>query len=227
MKIHSKDKTAVEHLYLTDSWRVFRIMAEFVEGFELLDEVDKGVTIFGSARTKPDDPYYKQAYELAKKLVSHKFDIVTGGGPGIMEAANKGAIDAGGTSIGLNIELPMEQEINEYVTHSLGFRYFFCRKVMFLKKTFAAVVFPGGFGTLDEMFEVLTLIQTGKMAEIPVILAGSSYWEGLMKWVDEQLLTSEGEARMISPEDKDIFVIEDDIDEIIKHIEKQVPSQLG
>jgi len=217
----------MEHLYKTDSWRVFRIMAEFVEGFELLDETDHGVTIFGSARTKPGSEYYNKAQELSKRLVEHKYDIITGGGPGIMEAANKGAIEAGGKSVGLNIELPTEQEINTFVNLSLSFRYFFCRKVMFLRKAFAVVVFPGGYGTLDEMFEVLTLIQTGKMAEVPVVLVGSGYWKGLMQWIDDQLLGESSEGIMISPEDKEKFYIEDDIDRIIERIEKQRPSKLG
>lgn len=217
----------MKHLYRTDSWRVFRIMAEFVEGFELLDEIDRGVTIFGSARTKPDTKYYNIACDLSSNLVKHHYDIITGGGPGIMEAANKGAIEAGGTSVGLNIDLPAEQEANPFINRSISFRYFFCRKVMFLKKTFAVVIFPGGYGTLDEMFEVLTLIQTGKMAEVPVILVGKDYWGGLMNWVDEKLLGKAEQAAMISPEDKNIFLIADDVREIIERIEQQSPPKLG
>lgn len=201
-------------------------MSEFVEGFEALDEVGKGVTIFGSARTKPGEKYYELACELAGKLVKKKLDVITGGGPGIMEAANKGAFEAGGKSLGFNIELPMEQEPNKFLTTSLSFRYFFCRKVMFLKKAFATIVFPGGFGTLDEMFEVLTLIQTGKMAEVPVILIGSDFWKGLIDWVKEQLLGEEVNGVMLSPEDMDLFSIEDDMDRVVKIVMEQIPHEL-
>ena len=217
----------MEYLYKTDSWRVFRIMAEFVEGFEALDEVTRGVTIFGSARTKQDAAYYTMAYELSRKLVENGYDIITGGGPGIMEAANKGAFEAGGKSFGLNIDLPLEQKPNRFINRHLSFRYFFCRKVMFLKKTFAVVTFPGGFGTLDELFEVLTLIQTEKMARVPVILVGSEYWKGLMRWIDRELLGTGPNGLMISPEDKDIFIVEDDLDAIVEIINQRVPSRLG
>ncbi|MFC1582445.1 TIGR00730 family Rossman fold protein [Planctomycetota bacterium] len=215
----------MEELYKTDTWRVFRIMAEFVEGFEMLDEIDRGVTVFGSARTEPGEIYYEKACDLAHKLVTNGFDVITGGGPGIMEAANKGASEAGGKSVGFNIELPMEQEPNPYINRLQSFRYFFCRKVMFLKKTFAVVVFPGGFGTMDEMFEVLTLIQTGKMAKVPLILVGTEFWKGLMDWVVERMEKPEG-TPMIDGEDMDLFRIVDDIDDVVSAVNDLVPRKL-
>jgi uncharacterized protein (TIGR00730 family) len=171
-----------------DLWRIFRVMAEFVEGFDELGSVGPAVSIFGSARTKPDDRYYKLAMATSSAIVKAGFAVITGGGGGIMEAANKGATEAGGKSIGLNIELPMEQIPNEYQNLSLHFRYFFCRKVMFLKYAHGFVVFPGGFGTMDEFFESLVLIQTLKQASFPVILMGSSYWSGLVNWMKEEML---------------------------------------
>ncbi len=167
----------------TDTWRVFRIMGEFVEGFDELATLTRGVSIFGSARTKPDDPQYKQAQETAAELARVGFAVITGGGPGIMEAANKGAFEAGGISIGCNIELPFEQNSNPYLTHGLKFKYFFVRKMMFVKYSLGFIIFPGGFGTLDELFEALTLIQTKKIRNFPVVLVGSAYWTGLIDWV--------------------------------------------
>lgn len=167
----------------TDTWRVFRIMGEFVEGFDELATLTRGVSIFGSARTKPDDPAYKAAEETAAQLARVGFSVITGGGPGIMEAANKGAFEAGGLSIGCNIELPFEQSSNPYLTQSLKFKYFFVRKMMFVKYSLGFIIFPGGFGTLDELFEALTLIQTKKIRNFPVVLVGSSYWQGLIDWV--------------------------------------------
>ncbi len=167
----------------TDTWRVFRIMGEFVEGFDELATLTRGVSIFGSARTKPDDPQYKQAEETAAELAREGFAVITGGGPGIMEAANKGAFEAGGLSIGCNIELPFEQNSNPYLTHGLKFKYFFVRKMMFVKYSLGFIIFPGGFGTLDELFEALTLIQTKKIRNFPVVLVGSAYWNGLIDWV--------------------------------------------
>ncbi len=216
----------MEYLYQTDSWRVFRIMAEFVEGFEALDGVKRGVTIFGSARTKPGEKYYETAYELAKKLSNAKYDIITGGGPGIMEAVNKGAYEGEGKSVGFNIELPMEQEANKFLDIHVSCRYFFCRKVLFLKKTFAVIVFPGGFGTMDEMFEVLTLIQTGKMAKIPVILVGKEFWGGLFAWVGDKLLGKKEGGVMISPEDRNLYRIVDDVDEVVSIISELAPPKL-
>ena len=198
-----------------ETWRVFRIMAEFVEGFEELAGIGPAVSIFGSARTKPDDEYYKMAQETAKLFAKAGFTVITGGGGGIMEAANKGAFQAGAKSIGLNIDLPTEQLPNEYQNLTLNFRYFFCRKVMFLKYAHGFVVFPGGFGTMDELFESLTLIQTLRQAYFPVILVGSDYWSGLIEWIKEKVLA---ENENISPEDIDLFKIVDDPKEVVEII---------
>jgi len=173
----------------TDTWRVFRIMGEFVEGFDELATVTRGVSIFGSARTLPDDPQYLAAEETAALVTRAGFAVITGGGPGIMEAANKGAFEAGGVSIGCNIELPFEQKPNSYQTRTLIFNYFFVRKTMFVKYSTAFIIFPGGFGTLDELFESLTLIQTRKIKNFPVILFGSQFWDGMLKWIQEVMLT--------------------------------------
>ena len=167
----------------TDTWRVFRIMGEFVTGFDELATLTRGVSIFGSARTKVDDPDYALARETAALLAHDGFAVITGGGPGIMEAANRGAFEAGGQSIGCNIELPFEQSSNPYLTRGLKFKYFFVRKMMFVKYSLGFIIFPGGFGTLDELFEALTLIQTQKIRNFPVVLFGSKYWEGLLNWV--------------------------------------------
>jgi uncharacterized protein (TIGR00730 family) len=190
-----------------DLWRIFRVMAEFVEGFDELGSIGPAVSIFGSARTDRNDRYFKLAEETAAEVSKAGFAVITGGGGGIMEAANKGAAEAGGRSIGLNIELPMEQVPNEYQNLSLHFRYFFCRKVMFLKYAHGFVVFPGGFGTMDEFFESLVLIQTLKQASFPVILMGSEFWGGLVSWMRDKLL---GEHEYISPEDMDVFTVVDD-----------------
>src|SRR6266487_2062120 len=170
-----------------DSWRIFRIMAEFVEGFETMSRVGQAVTIFGSARTKPSDHYYKAAEETARLLAKAKLAVITGGGPGIMEAANKGAFEAGGVSVGCNITLPQEQEANKYQTISLDFHYFYARKVMFTKYASAFICFPGGYGTLDESFETLTLIQTLKVEAYPIVLFGSEHWSGLIDWIGSEL----------------------------------------
>lgn len=210
-----------------DLWRLFRIMAEFTEGFEELAEVGPAVSIFGSARTAPEDPYYKLAETTGQKFGEAGFAVITGGGGGIMEAANKGADHVGAKSIGLNIELPMEQTPNPYQTLSLNFRYFFCRKVMFLKYASGFVVFPGGFGTMDEFFESLVLIQTLKQAFFPVILMGSDFWTGLIDWVKEQMLK---QNQYISPEDLDVFQIIDDPDQavkIIKEFQQDQDKQTG
>lgn len=198
-----------------DSWRIFRIMAEFVEGFETMAAVGKAVSIFGSARTRPDDPYYKAAVKTSHMLAKAGFAVITGGGPGIMEAANKGAFDAKGESIGLNITLPQEQEANKYQTITLDFHYFYARKVMFVKYASAFVCFPGGYGTLDEFFETITLIQTLKIDAFPIILYGSTYWSGLAEWIKEQVL-----PRYIDPEDVDIFRIVDTPEEVVKLVKK-------
>jgi uncharacterized protein (TIGR00730 family) len=190
-----------------DLWRIFRVMAEFTEGFEELASVGPAVSIFGSARTPPDDPYYKLAEQTASEIVNSGFTVITGGGGGIMEAANKGAAEAGGQSIGLNIELPMEQIPNDFQNLSLHFRYFFVRKVMFLKYAHGFIVLPGGYGTMDEFFEALVLIQALKQASFPVILMGSEYWEGLIEWIREKMLK---EHSYIDPEDMGVFTIVDD-----------------
>jgi uncharacterized protein (TIGR00730 family) len=189
-----------------DTWRVMRIMSEFIEGFDNLASVTKGVTIFGSARTTPEDPQYALAQETARLLAAQGFAIITGAGPGIMEAANRGAKLAGGKSIGCNIELPFEQGANPYVDTLINFRYFFVRKTMFIKYSNAFIIFPGGFGTLDEAFEALTLIQTGKIYQFPVILFGRHYWAGLIRWIQSRVL---GEQK-ISPGDMDLILMTDD-----------------
>ena len=189
-----------------DLWRMFRIMAEFTEGFEELASVGPAVSIFGSARTPPGHPYYELAVETAAAVSKAGFVVITGGGGGIMEAANKGAAEAGGTSIGLNIELPMEQIPNDYQNLSLHFRYFFVRKVMFLKYAHGFIVFPGGYGTMDELFESLVLIQTLKQAHFPIILMGNSFWDGLIDWIKDTML---GKYEYISPEDLDVFTMAD------------------
>lgn len=200
----------------SDPWRVLRIMSELVAGFDALAAVAPAVTIFGSARTEESDPMYQAARSLSSDLVGHGFSIITGGGPGIMEAGNRGAVEAGGTSVGANIELPFEQGMNEYVEIAVDFQYFFVRKVMFLKYAEAFVIFPGGYGTLDELFETLTLIQTGKIHNFPIVLFGAEYWEGLLAWLRS---TVEGTGR-ISPGDIDLMLVTDSQDEACEHIVK-------
>jgi len=190
----------------SDPWRVMRIMSEFIEGFDTLSSVKRGVTVFGSARTGPDDPQYKAAHDTAALLSQAGFSIITGAGPGIMEAANKGALLGTGESVGCNIELPFEQGANPYVTRLVNFRYFFVRKTMFIKYSVAFIIFPGGFGTLDELFEALTLIQTGKIYQFPVILFGRHYWAGLLRWLQTRVLTE----RKISQGDMDLILLTDD-----------------
>jgi uncharacterized protein (TIGR00730 family) len=196
----------------TDTWRVFRIMGEFVEGFDELATITRGVSIFGSARTLPEDPQYQAARETAALLSRAGFAVITGGGPGIMEAANQGAFEAGGISIGCNIELPFEQKPNPYQTRSISFKYFFVRKTMFVKYSTAFIIFPGGYGTLDELFESLTLIQTRKIRNFPVILFGSKYWEGMMKWLKEVML----EEQKISGCDLDLIHVTDSPQEAVE-----------
>src|SRR5438128_3261743 len=198
----------------TDPWRVFRIMSEFVEGFDTLSHIPPSVAIFGSARVKPEDPAYAAAVETARLLAKAGFGIITGGGPGIMEAANKGAQEGENISIGCNIELPFEQKPNPYLDISLDFRYFFVRKTMFVKYSDAFVIFPGGFGTMDELFEALSLIQTKKVSNFPVILSGSKYWEGLINWIRDMMLATE----KISPEDVGLLQMSDDPAEICQMV---------
>ena len=194
----------------TDPWRVLRIMGEFVDGFDVLARVGLAVTVFGSARVKPDSPYYAAAREVGAGIARRGFAVITGGGPGIMEAANRGANEAGGLSIGCNIELPHEQSPNPYANLSIDFRYFFVRKTMFVKYSEAFVVFPGGFGTMDELFEALTLIQTAKVKRFPVVLYDSQYWSGLLEWIRETLAT-EG---MVSADDLALVQVVDTTDEV-------------
>jgi uncharacterized protein (TIGR00730 family) len=208
----------IDALSVNESWRVFRIMAEFVEGIETLSGVDNAVTIFGSARVKPDDVYYQKTEKLAKLLVQEKFNVITGGGPGIMAAANKGASEAGGKSVGLNIRLPFEQKPNPYANIHLDYKYFFVRKVMFVKYAVAYVIMPGGFGTMDELFEALTLIQTKKIKSFPLILMGSEYWSGLIEWMKNTML-KDGK---ILPADMELLQIVDEPEEVVKLIKKYV-----
>jgi uncharacterized protein (TIGR00730 family) len=204
----------------TDPWRVFRIMGEFVEGFDELATLTRGIAIFGSARTSPDDPDYKAAQETGALLANEGFAVITGGGPGIMEAANRGAFDAGGLSIGCNIELPFEQKANAYQTLSLTFKYFFVRKMMFVKYSLAFVIFPGGFGTFDELFEALTLIQTKKIRNFPIVLFGKKYWSGMLQWLGDVVLT-EGK---ISSQDLEMFHVTDSPAEVVEIVRRAQSS---
>jgi uncharacterized protein (TIGR00730 family) len=198
----------------SDTWRVMRIMGEFVNGFDTLATLGAAVTIFGSARVTEDDPMYWSAVELGRGLAQEGFAIISGGGPGIMEAANRGAREGGGLSVGCNIELPFEQGTNAYVDVSVNFRYFFVRKTMFMKYAEGFVIFPGGFGTMDELFEALTLIQTGKVRNFPIILFGTKYWSGLIDWIKGTMLTE----KKISADDLKLLVVTDSVDEACKHI---------
>ncbi len=211
------DNTKNDKLYAEDPWRVFRIMSEFVEGFEEMSQVGPAVSVFGSARTRPGDRYYEQARKLGAILAKRGFAVITGGGPGIMEAANRGAYEAGGKSIGLNISLPHEQVSNPYTNIEMDFRYFFARKVMFIKYACAFICFPGGFGTMDEFFEAMTLIQTEKVDPFPVILFGKAFWGKLAGWMDNVLLRRH---HTINPKDMDLFLMTDSLRDAAKAIEK-------
>ncbi len=206
-----------QEIKVTDSWQIFKIMAEFVDGFEKLARIGPCVSIFGSARTHNDNPYYKLAEDCARLLTERGYGVISGGGPGIMEAANKGAYEAGGKSVGLNIELPFEQFHNKYIDRDkiLEFDYFFIRKVMFMKYSQGFIVLPGGFGTMDEMFEALTLIQTGKVARFPIVLVGTEYWKGLMDWVKNTMLADQ---KNINEEDLNLFRMVDTAEEAAEHI---------
>lgn len=220
-------KRLLERQYLLDefapkdTWRLFRILAEFVEGFETLAQTDRAVAIFGSARAKAGDFEYETARAIAGLLAQNGYAVITGGGPGVMEGSNRGAFEAGGESIGLNIELPFEQKGNPFVTTYVNFRYFFVRKVMFVKYSQAFVILPGGFGTMDELFESLTLIQTKKIKPFPVILVGRHYWKGLIDWIKDTMLRE----NKISPTDLEVFKVVDTPEEVLKGIkEKLVPE---
>ena len=208
----------IDDFKIGESWRLFKIMGEFVEGVDNLHDIGPAVTIFGSARTKPDDPVYKKAEKIGALFAKNNFAVITGGGGGVMEAANKGAAEAGGTSVGLNIVLPFEQEPNKYSNINLDFNYFFIRKVMFVKYAFAYIIMPGGFGTLDELFESVTLVQTQRIKPFPIILVDSDYWSGLKEWITSRLLK---ESR-ISPEDIDILQVMDNPEEIVNTVKKMV-----
>jgi uncharacterized protein (TIGR00730 family) len=201
-----------------DSWAIFKIMSEFVEGYERMSKIGPCISIFGSARTKAENKYYELASEVASKLVTAGYGIITGGGPGIMEAANKGAQEAKGSSVGLNINLPFEQSHNQYIDleHVLDFNYFFVRKVMFVKYAQGFVILPGGLGTLDELFEALTLIQTKKIKKMPVVMIGKAYWDGLVDWIQQVMLEKE---LNVSPEDMHLLKVVDTADEAVKYIE--------
>jgi uncharacterized protein (TIGR00730 family) len=216
----TNDRQYVIEALATDSWRMFRILGEFAQGFEEMARIGKAVTVFGSARLAPDDVYYARAERLSADLAKAGYAVLTGGGPGIMEAANKGAIEAEGTSVGLNIDLPHEQAPNAFQTHELRFKYFFVRKVMLVKYSTAFVVFPGGFGTVDELFEALTLIQTKKITPFPVFLVGVEYWRGLVQWMQGTLVRS----GTVSEEDLHLFKVVDDVSSIPHEIDQYYSS---
>lgn len=214
----SEKQYLVDELTYKDTWRMFHIMAEFVQGFEVMPEVYPAVTIFGSSRAKPQSAAYKSTIKVARLLVENGFNVISGGGPGIMEAANKGAAEAGGKSVGLHIELPKEQQPNEYANVRLAFKYFFIRKVMFVKYAVAYIIMPGGFGTLDELFEALTLIQTKRIRSFPVILMDSRFWNGLLDWLKNSLIS----AKTISESDLEIFSVVDTPEEAVAIIKRRV-----
>jgi uncharacterized protein (TIGR00730 family) len=211
-----EEQYVIDDFTSKDTWRIFRIMAEFVEGFETLSKIPPAIAIFGSARVLPGTEAYQKAESIAALLAGHGYSIITGGGPGVMEAANKGAAEVGATSVGLNIELPLEQKPNIYANKLVNFRYFFVRKVMFVKYSIAFVILPGGFGTLDELFEAITLIQTRKIKPYPVILVGRDYWKGLMDWIGDALL----KEKMIDVEDLDIMKTVDTPEEVLHWIQE-------
>jgi len=217
------------HIKGENSWTMFKVISEFVEGFESMNAIGPCVSIFGSARTKPDNPYYKLALDIARMLTEEGYGIITGGGPGIMEAGNKGASLYGGTSVGLNIDLPFEQGHNQYIDYNknLNFRYFFVRKVMFVKYAQAFVALPGGFGTMDELFETLTLVQTNKISKVPIILVGTEYWSGLLDWIKNTMLERE---KNINAVDLDLMPLTDDPEEVVRIINgfyAEKSSELG
>jgi uncharacterized protein (TIGR00730 family) len=208
----------VNDLNIGEAWRLFKIMGEFVEGIDTLSEIGPAVSFFGSARIKPSDSIYKKTEKLAKLFVENNFAVITGGGRGVMEAANKGAAEAGGTSVGLNIILPFEQQPNSFANVTIDFKYFFIRKVMFIKYATAYIILPGGFGTLDELFEAVTLVQTHRIKPFPLILVGSDYWAGLIDWIKIKLLSE----KRISPEDIEILQVMDEPEDIVKAVQKVI-----
>jgi len=216
--IHRSKQYLIDDLSMHESWRLFKIMSEIVDGFENLSDIGPAVSVFGSARVKPDEPLYLQTEQLAKALSEAGYSVITGGGPGLMEAGNKGAFENGGESIGLHIHLPMEQHNNPYMNVKSEFRYFFIRKLMFIKYALAYVALPGGYGTLDELSEALVLIQTHRIKPFPIVLFGVDFWSGLIDWFKERLV-KEG---FCNEEDLDLFIVTDDIDEVVGHIKKHV-----
>ena len=214
-KSNHRTRYVINQLEKEESWRLFRIIGEFVEGFDVLPNYLPAVTVYGSARTKPGDPDYETSRKLGRRLAECGYTVITGGGPGAMEAANRGAHEAGGASIGLNVELPREQKPNAYLNLSLSFRYFFVRKVMLVKYATAFILLPGGFGTLDEMFEVLTLVQTHKIAPFPIVMLGKEYWQGLVQWMEKEMLG----RGLIAPEDLNLFHVTDDVEEAVRLVE--------
>lgn len=218
-RITKEPKYCLDNSVIGDSWRMFRIMAEFVDGFDAMSAIDiPAVTIYGSARTPADNKYYVLADKIAAGLAHAGYCVITGGGPGIMEAANKGASEAGGVSVGLNIDLPHEQDANPYVNFPLNFKYFFVRKVMLMKYSSGFVCMPGGFGSLDELFESLTLIQTERIKPFPIVLVGSDFWTGLVDWIKDKLVGSGN----ISPDDLSLFRVLDDVDEVVHFLQQTI-----
>jgi hypothetical protein len=216
--VADKKQFLIDELSMRESWRLFKIMAEVVDGFDAMSEIDNGVSIFGSARVAPEDPLFKDTEEIAAKLVQAGFSVISGGGPGLMKAANKGAFEAGGESVGLHIHLPFEQATNEYLTTKVDFRYFFVRKLMFVKYATAYVAMPGGFGTMDELFEALVLIQTRRIKHFPIVLYKSDYWSGLMDWLKTRMV-ADGFA---GPGDLDLLTVRDTPDEVVSYIKRHV-----
>ncbi|WP_203529512.1 TIGR00730 family Rossman fold protein [Pseudodesulfovibrio sp. JC047] len=216
--IHRSKQYLIDDLSIHESWRLFKIMSEIVDGFENLSEIGPAVSMFGSARVKPEDPLYEKTVELSKALSDAGYSIITGGGPGLMEAGNKGAYDNGGESIGLHIHLPMEQHNNPYMNIKSEFRYFFIRKLMFIKYALAYVALPGGYGTLDELSEALVLIQTHRIKPFPIVLFGTEFWGGLIDWFKTQLVTN----KFCNEDDLNLFFVTDDVEEVVNHIKKHV-----
>ncbi|WP_147821596.1 TIGR00730 family Rossman fold protein [Salidesulfovibrio onnuriiensis] len=216
--MHNSKQYLIDDLSMQESWRLFKIMSEIVDGFETLSDIGPAVSVFGSARVKPDEPLYKQTEELSAELANAGFTVITGGGPGLMEAGNKGAKEAGGQSVGLHIHLPLEQHNNDYMDVRCDFRYFFIRKLMFIKYAMAYVALPGGYGTLDELSEALVLIQTKRIRPFPIVLLGTEYWSGLIDWFKNSMVTS----KFCNVEDLDLFLVTDDIKEAVNHIKRHV-----
>lgn len=216
--MHNSKQYLIDDLSMHESWRLFKIMAEVVDGFETLSEIGPAVSVFGSARVKPDEALYKQTEELSAELARAGYTVITGGGPGLMEAGNKGAKEAGGQSVGLHIHLPLEQHNNQYMDVRCDFRYFFIRKLMFIKYALAYVALPGGYGTLDELSEALVLIQTKRIRPFPIVMLGTEFWGGLIDWFKESLVKN----KFCNEEDLDLFIVTDDIKEAVTHIKRHV-----